>query len=80
MEEAKNSLGDNVLVVQSDVTKLDEIDMLLKTVHETFGTIDILFVNAGTAKMGPIEAMTEEVFDTVMNTNFSGFVLKTLLT
>lgn len=72
LEEAKHSLGDNVLVVQADVTKLDEIDVLLKTVHETFGKIDVLFVNAGTAKMGPIEAMTEEVFDTVMNTNFKG--------
>lgn len=72
LEEAKKQLGQDVLAVQSDVTKLEDIDSLLTTIRNTFGGIDILFMNAGTAKLGPIEAVTEEIFDIVMNTNFKG--------
>ncbi len=72
LEQAREQLGGNLLTVQADVTKSDQIDRLLKTIHQSFGNIDVLFVNAGTATMGPIEAMTEELFDTVVNTNFKG--------
>src|SRR5215469_16534058 len=50
LEEVAQELGPNVLAVQADVRKLDEIDRLMARAHETFGKLDILFVNAGIYK------------------------------
>ena len=49
-------LGHDVLAVPTDVTKLSEIDQLMARAHETFGKLDILFVNAGIFKGAPLEA------------------------
>jgi NAD(P)-dependent dehydrogenase (short-subunit alcohol dehydrogenase family) len=37
LEEVSRELGNNVLVVPADVTKLNEIDQLMARAHETFG-------------------------------------------
>jgi len=50
LEEVAQELGSNVLVVQADVTRLSEIDQLMARIHEMFGKLDILFVNAGIYK------------------------------
>src|SRR5690348_5557244 len=47
LEEVSRELGSNVLAVQADVTKLTEIDSVMARANETFGKLDILFVNAG---------------------------------
>ena len=56
LEEVAQELGPNVLAVQADVTKLDEIDQLMARAHETFGKLDILFVNAGIYKRKGLKA------------------------
>src|SRR5260370_19664004 len=55
LEEVSRQLGHNVLAVPTDVTKLSDIDQLMARAHETFGKLDILFVNAGTFKGAPLE-------------------------
>jgi NAD(P)-dependent dehydrogenase (short-subunit alcohol dehydrogenase family) len=47
LEEVSRQLGHDVLAVQADVTKLSDIDQLMARAYETFGKLDILFVNAG---------------------------------
>ena len=37
-----------------------------------FGHIDVLFINAGVAMFAPVDAVTEELFDLVMDVNFKG--------
>jgi len=66
------NLGHNVLAIQGDVTSLADLDGLYAATHEQFGRIDILFVNAGIAKMGPIDVVSEADFDQVMDVNFKG--------
>ena len=72
LDEAKREIGGDVLAVRSDTSNLTEIDKLFNVVKETFGKIDVLFVNAGVGRFVPVEAVTEEVFDSIMNINFKG--------
>ena len=72
LDEAKREIGGDVLAVRSDTSSLTAIDKLFNVVKEKFGKIDVLFVNAGVGKFVPVEAVTEEVFDSIMNINFKG--------
>jgi len=72
LDEAKREIGGDVLAVRSETSSLTEIDKLFNVVKEKFGKIDVLFVNAGVGKFAPVEAVTEEVFDSIMNINFKG--------
>ncbi len=65
-------LGDNVLAVPTDISKLADIDQLMNRTHETFGKLDILFVNAGMYKGAPLEEIDEAAFDEMINANFKG--------
>src|SRR5947208_7465735 len=72
LEEVSRELGHNVLAVPTDVTKLNEIDQLMARAYETFGKLDILFVNAGIYKGAPLEEVDEGAFDEMLNANFKG--------
>ena len=72
LQKATEELGSGVLPVQADVTNLADLKRLFESTHAKFGPIDVLFVNAGISKMGPIESVTEEFFDQVMNANLKG--------
>ena len=51
LDEAVKTLGDGVLAVQADTAKLGETEKFLAKVVQKFGKIDVLFVNAGVAKV-----------------------------
>jgi NAD(P)-dependent dehydrogenase (short-subunit alcohol dehydrogenase family) len=72
LEAVARQLGHDVLAVQADVTKLGEIDQLMARAHETFGSLDILFVNAGIYKGAPLEEVDEAAFDEMLHANFKG--------
>ena len=70
LEAVVTQLGPDVLAVPTDITRLSDLDTLMVRTRETFGNLDILFVNAGTAG-GKMLAETDEAsFDEMMNTNF----------
>jgi NAD(P)-dependent dehydrogenase (short-subunit alcohol dehydrogenase family) len=72
LDEATASLGKGLLAVQSDVSKLADIDKLYAEVAKKFGKIDVLFVNAGVAKFAPFSATTEGLFDEQFDINVKG--------
>ena len=72
LEEVARELDHNVLAVQADVTKLSEINQLMARTYDTFGKLDILFVNAGIYKGAPLEEVDEAAFDEMLNANFRG--------
>lgn len=72
LEAIARELGDNVLAVPTDISKLTEIDNLMARAHEAFGKLDILFVNAGVFKGAPLEEIDEAAFDDMIDTNFKG--------
>jgi len=46
VEEIKK-LGRNSIFIKADLTKIDQVEMMVKRVVETFGRLDIAFNNAG---------------------------------
>ena len=81
IKTAQAELGDNAVVIHSDATSLPDMDALAKKVKETFGKLDVLFVNAGYGRFVPFEAMTEEVYDEMLNLNAKGpyFIVQKLV-
>src|SRR5271165_3786867 len=72
IKAAQAELGDNAIVVASDATSLPDMDALATKVKETFGKLDVLFVNAGYGHFMPFEGVTEEVYDEMLNLNAKG--------
>ena len=72
LQAVAQEMGSDVLAVPTDVTKLREIDRLMAQAHETFGKLDILFVNAGIYKGASLEEVDEAAFDEMLNANFKG--------
>jgi len=72
LRQAQNELGDAALVMRSDAASLADIDSLMAAVKERFGRIDILFVNAGVARVGPIDIVSEADYAGMMDINVKG--------
>jgi NAD(P)-dependent dehydrogenase (short-subunit alcohol dehydrogenase family) len=72
LDAAVKTIGGNVLAVQSDVSKLADIDKLYKAVSQKFGKIDVLFANAGVAKFAPFADSSEALFDEIFDINVKG--------
>ena len=69
---AQEKLGPESLVVQTDVSKLAQLDSLYQAIHSRYGRLDIIFANAGVAIPCPLEQMSEERFDAVFDVNVKG--------
>ena len=72
LESAKQALGGDTLVVQGDVTRVADLERLFSRVKDTFGRVDVLFVNAGRTTLGSLEEVTEAVYDAEMDVNLKG--------
>jgi NAD(P)-dependent dehydrogenase (short-subunit alcohol dehydrogenase family) len=74
LDAAIAAIGADALAVQGDVAKLDDLDRLYAAVKERFGRIDILFANAGVARLAPLEAVDEAHFDLLFDVNVKGLL------
>ncbi|MDR3616761.1 MAG: SDR family oxidoreductase [Candidatus Obscuribacterales bacterium] len=72
IKAAQAALGDNAIVIKSEATSLSDMDALAEKVKHTFGKLDVLFVNAGYGEFVPYEAVTEKVYDEMLNLNAKG--------
>ena len=72
LDEAVKTIGNGVLAVQADVSKLDEVDKLYAEVSQKLGKIDVLFVNAGVAKFAPLAETSESTYDEQFDINIKG--------
>jgi NAD(P)-dependent dehydrogenase (short-subunit alcohol dehydrogenase family) len=72
LDAAVGMIGPGTLAVQADVAQLADIDKLYAAVHEQFGKIDVLFVNAGVATFAPYTLATEQMFDHLYAINVKG--------
>ena len=55
-----------------DVSKYDEVKDAVNYVFDKFGKIDILINNAGISKIAPLEATTDEIWDSTIDINLKG--------
>jgi NAD(P)-dependent dehydrogenase (short-subunit alcohol dehydrogenase family) len=72
LDAAAESLSDNSLIVQGDVTKFSDLDRLFELTNEQFGNIDVLLVNAGGGQPTPLDQVDEASFDRISDVNFKG--------
>jgi NAD(P)-dependent dehydrogenase (short-subunit alcohol dehydrogenase family) len=70
LEGARRELAGVAEVVASDAGARADIEALAERLRET--KLDVLFLNAGIGKFGPITELDEAVFDEVMRVNFKG--------
>lgn len=69
---AARELPQDVLAIPADARSLPATDALVETVRSTLGTLDLLFLNAGTFVPAAVEDVTEKQFDDQVATNFKG--------
>lgn len=72
LDAAVKQIGKSVTGIQSDVSKLADLDRLYSTIGQQKGRLDVLFANAGGGEFAPLGAITEEHFDRTFNTNVKG--------
>ncbi len=72
LDKAISEISNGTLAVQGDVRNTQDLDKLFQLVKDKYGKIDTLVVNAGGAKMAPIEHVTEELFDEINDINYKG--------
>lgn len=73
IDELASQLGD-ALAVQTDVRSALDCQRLVEAAIAEFGRLDVMVNNAGVAIYGPLEAMTENDVDLMVDTNLKGVI------
>jgi len=63
------TINKNVIVVQADVTKRNDVKRLFDETINKFGSIDVLINNAGINKRGYFDEITDNDWDMIMDSN-----------
>jgi NAD(P)-dependent dehydrogenase (short-subunit alcohol dehydrogenase family) len=71
---AVKEIGRNLSGVQGDVSNLGDLDCLFAQIKREKGKLDIVFANAGAARFARLGTITEELFDSIFNTNVKGLL------
>jgi NAD(P)-dependent dehydrogenase (short-subunit alcohol dehydrogenase family) len=71
---AVKEIGRNITGVQGDVSNLGDLDRLFAQIKREKGKLDIVFANAGAAKVAPFGEITEEHSDWIFNINVKGLL------
>ena len=71
-EEAIEKSGGEGKIVQADVTRINDVECLVDTAWQQFGSADILVNNAGVEKKSEFWETTEADYDLVMSVNLRG--------
>ena len=73
VEKAKQQLGNkNVLAIESDVRNYENETNAIEKIIEEFGQLDIVIANAGLGKFAPIDQLTLEDWNAMIDTNLTG--------
>jgi glucose 1-dehydrogenase len=79
VEADVKGLGDKVIGVKADVSKVDDLRTLITTAVSTFGRIDIMVNNAGIETRTSVLDTTEEQYAAVMDINLKSAFFGTQL-
>lgn len=74
-EEELKAAGINVVATVADVRKVEDVEAMINTAVDTFGSVDILVNNAGITRDKLIMRMTESDWDEVLDVNLKGAFL-----
>ncbi|HEY1496591.1 MAG TPA: SDR family oxidoreductase [Candidatus Solibacter sp.] len=81
LEAARKELGGEVLVIASDASDAAGQRAVAEEIRRAFGGLDVLFANAGSADLRPVEQWDEAGFDRSIGLNLKGpyFLIQALL-
>lgn len=73
-QKAASSLGDTsqIIGLQSNVGNYEDEAQAVKEIVNHFGQIDVVFANAGVGNFAPIDQMTLEEWNQMIDTNLTG--------
>jgi len=60
------------IVVRSDAGAIGDIEALAREAKDRFGTVDVIFLNAGIATFEPYSSVTEDRYDRIFDVNVKG--------
>lgn len=66
------SFRKSVLLVKADISKVGQIEAMMKQIVNKFGHLDLLVNNASVFIKSRVEETTEEIWDKSLNTNLKG--------
>ncbi len=69
---AQRDLPPDILVLRADARSLTDTDKVIEAIRDRFGTLDVLFLNAGISRPQPVDSVDEATFDDLVNVNFKG--------
>ena len=73
VNKAKEILGSvNVLAIQSDVRNFEDEVKAVNDIISTFGQLDIVIANAGLGKFAPVDQLSLEDWNAMIETNLTG--------
>lgn len=72
VEKQVKDMGVDAISIKGDISNLMDVENLVSSAKEKFGSIDIMVNNAGITKDALILRMKEEDFDTVIDVNLKG--------
>jgi NAD(P)-dependent dehydrogenase (short-subunit alcohol dehydrogenase family) len=75
LDEAVSALGANALGIQADLDDPTAIDSVIKQVSDAYGSLDIVFANAGISGPTPLGSTTAAAFEAILRTNLTGVFL-----
>ncbi|MEU7975486.1 SDR family oxidoreductase [Micromonospora sp. NPDC049089] len=74
VDEAVASIGANVTGIASDVSKLDDLDRVMRAIEERGAGLDVVFANAGGGEFRSLESITVEHVASTFDTNIYGTI------
>jgi NAD(P)-dependent dehydrogenase (short-subunit alcohol dehydrogenase family) len=74
LEAARRELPPDVLILRADARSIADAERVASAIEERWGKLDVLFLNAGIAKLAPFEAVSEEFYVEHMDVNVKGVV------
>ncbi len=72
LEAARKALGGDAIAIRADIRKMDDLDRMQSEIGTSFGTLDILFANAGVAFNTPLGKTDEAMYHRLMDVNVKG--------
>ena len=81
LENARRELADDVLIIPSDASNVADQKRVAESLRQAFGSLEVLFVNAGITDLKPVEQWDEAGFDRNFAVNVKGpyFLVQALL-
>ncbi|MGQ5259149.1 SDR family oxidoreductase [Micromonospora sp. ZYX-F-536] len=74
LDEAVASIGADVTGIASDVSKLDDLDRVMRAIQDRGAGLDVVFANAGGGEFRPLDSITVEHIANTFDTNVHGTV------